>query len=188
MPDRVIALILDESKWFAASLAAALLLLPLYLRRPAVRQWPPRARVQGALMLLFAATIGAMAFGHLLAVTTKLVLGTLAGPALPLYLLGAALAVPSWWLLGRTWRGRTPDDARFVTLATWTVVTLLVLGVRTLPLAVPGILGIAYSFHARRAVGWMIAGTALLAYAGLLTGALLFMARGGSFEDFSGMR
>jgi hypothetical protein len=40
--------------------------------------------------------------GHLLAVTTKLLLGTLEGSLTVFYGIGLALAAPSWWIVAHT--------------------------------------------------------------------------------------
>jgi hypothetical protein len=63
-----------------------------------------------------------------------------------------------------------------------------VLGIHNLPLAVPGLLNIAHHLHARGALGWAIVAAAVFVNAGLFVGALVFMAGGQSFEQFSGMR
>jgi hypothetical protein len=52
---------------------------------------------------------------------------------------------------------------------------------------VPAGLNLAYHFHTRRAVGWAIVSIALAADLALFAGALVFLASGQSFEQFSGM-
>jgi len=96
MVDQVVALIVDESKWLTASMGLALLALTILLHRHRRAVLPARRRVMAAMNLFFGVTIGTMAFGHLLAVTTKLALGTLKGSFLMFYVIGIVLAVPSW--------------------------------------------------------------------------------------------
>ena len=77
MVDRLAALIVDEGKWLTASMSLALVgvgLLSLRHRGSAV---PVRHRIMAALNLNAGVTVGSMACGHLLAVATKLALGTL---------------------------------------------------------------------------------------------------------------
>ena len=69
-----------------------------------------------------------MAFGHLLAVTTKLAIGTLEGPVPVFYVIGTALAIPSWWLIYHTQRVLADDDEHgraTLGLNAWLVTTLL---------------------------------------------------------------
>jgi hypothetical protein len=99
MLDQLVALILAESKWLTASLGSALLAVAVLLYRHRHSGLLGRRQVLAAMNLFFGVTIGAMAFGHLLAVTTKLALGTLDGSLPVFYLIGIALAVPSWWLI-----------------------------------------------------------------------------------------
>ena len=96
MINQLIALIVDESKWFPVSMGCAFLAVTILLYRRRHSDFPVRRRVLAAMNLFFGCTIGTMAFGHLLAVTTKLALGTLEGAVLVFYAIGVALAVPSW--------------------------------------------------------------------------------------------
>ena len=77
MIDPLLALIVDEGKWFPASMGLALLSVSIPLYRHRNSDLPARQRITAAMNLFFGVTIGTMAFGHLLAVTTKLALGTL---------------------------------------------------------------------------------------------------------------
>jgi hypothetical protein len=139
--------------------------------------------------LFFGVTIGTMALGHLCAVTVKLASGTLEGSAPVLYLIGVVLAVPAWWLAGHTRKVLGSDDHGRVTLSLHAGlgITLLVLGLHNVPLAVPALLNIVYHLHSRRVVGWVIVGLTVIANGGLLIGALVFLASGQSFEQFSGI-
>jgi hypothetical protein len=190
MLDQLVALIVDESKWLTASMGSALLAVTVLLYRHRHSDLPGRRRVLAAMNLFFGVTIGAMAFGHLLAVTTKLVLGTLEGSVPVFYLIGIALAVPSWWLIYHARRVLTPDDGNGRTtlgLNAWLAITLLGLGIHNLPLAAPGFLNIWYHLHSGRVVGWAIVAMAVVANVGLFIGSLIFMASGRSFEQFRGI-
>ena len=187
MIDRLAALIVDESKWLAVSMGFALLAVSVLLYRHHHSDFPARRWILAAMNLFFGITIGTMALGHLLAVTTKLALGTLDGSVLVFYLIGAALAVPSWWLIYHTQRVPPSDDddgRATLVLNAWLAVTLLALGVHNLPLAAPALLNIGYQLHSGRVVGWAIAGLAVVVAVGLFIGSVIFMASGRSFEQF----
>ncbi len=131
-----------------------------------------------------------MAFGHLLAVTTKLAMRTLDGSVPLFYLIGVALALPSWWVIYHTQRVLTSDDNQgraTLLLNAWLSVTLVALGVHNLPLAAPGFLNIAYHLNSGRAVGWAITGIAVVVNVGLFVGSLVFLASGQSFGQFRGI-
>lgn len=189
MIDQLVALIVDESKWLTASLGCALLAVAVLLYRHRHADLPARRRTLAVMNLFFGVTIGTLALGHLLAVTTKLATGALTGPIPLFYLIGAALAVPSGWLIHHTRRVLASDAHGRTTLLlnAWLAVTLLALGVPNLPLAVPGFLNIGYQLHSRREVGWAIVGMAVIVNVGLLIGSLIFLATGQSFEQFRGM-
>lgn len=150
-----------------------------------------RGRVMAAMNLFFGTMIGTMAFGHLLAVTTKLATGTLKGSVLVFYVIGIVLAVPSWWLIyharGMLATGR--DNGRMtMVLNAWLAITLLALGIHNLPLAAPAFFNIGYYLHSRRVVGWALVSMLVVANVVLFIGALIFLASGQSFEEFSGSR
>ncbi len=190
MIDQLFALIVDESKWLTASLGFALLAVTMLLYRNRRVDTPARRRVLAAMNLFFGVTIGTMALGHLLAVTTKLVLGALNGPMLVFYLIGIALAAPSWWIIYHTRRVLASDNEHGRTtlvLNAWLAITLLVLGVHNLPLAAPAFFNIGYHLHSRPVVGWVIVSLAVIANLGLFIGSLIFLTSGQSFEQFSGM-
>ena len=191
MIDQLVALVVDESKWLTASMGSAVLAVSVLLYRHRHSDLAGSRRVLAAMNLFFAVTIGAMAFGHLLAVTTKLASGTLEGPVPVLYLIGAALAVPSWWLILHTRRILEPLEGHgrgTLGLNAWLAVTLLGLGLHNLPLAAPGFLNIAYHLHSGRIVGWAIVGLSAVVNAGLFFGSLVFLASGQSFEQFRNIR
>ncbi len=189
MINQLVALIVDESKWLTASMGFALLAVTILLYRQRHSDFPTRRRVLAAMNLFFGVTIGTMAFGHLLAVTTKLALGTLEGSILMFYAIGAALAVPSWWLIHHTRRVLASNDEHgraTLVLNAWLAITLLALGVHNLPLASPAFFNIGYHLHFRRVVGWAIVSMAIVVNVGLFIGSLIFLASGQSFEQFRG--
>jgi hypothetical protein len=188
MIDRLLALIVDEGKWLSASMAVALFVVVVLCRRH--RHRPSTTRVAAAMNLFAGTTIGAMAFGHLLAVSIKLALGTLRdGSLVVFYVIGIVLAVPAALVIRHTWHILTRDDAgqRTIVLNAWLSITLLALGLHNLPLAAPSLLTIAYQLHSRRAVGWAIVGLAVVMNVGLLVASLIFLASGQSFEQFRGI-
>ena len=190
MVDQLVTLIVDESKWLTAAMAIALLAATALLigqRRSALSV---RRRVLAAMNLFFGVMIGTMAFGHLLAVTTKLAIGTLDGPILLFYLIGVVLAAPSWWLIVHTRKLLAPNQRpgpATLALNGAVAVTVLGLGVQNLPLAALALFNIGYQLHSRRAVGWAIVGLAVVANVALFVGSLVFLMSGQSFEQFSGM-
>jgi hypothetical protein len=189
MGEQLTAVIVDESKWLTASMALALLTVALLLYRHRGTGLPGRRRVLAAMTLFFGVTIGSMAFGHLLAVTVKLALGTLEGSVPAFYAIGVALAAPSWWLIGHT-RGVLASERhgrKTLLLNAWMAATLLSLGPYNLPLALPAFLNISYHLHSRRAVGWALVGAAAVLNVGLFVGSQIFLASGQSFERFAGV-
>lgn len=190
MIDQLVALIVDESKWLTISMGLAFLAVATLYYRYRHSGLPSRGRVLAAMNLFFGITIGTMAFGHLLAVTTKLSLGILEGSPPLFYAIGIALAVPSWWLIYHTrtiLASRNDHGRRTLVLNAWLATTLMALGLPNLPLAVPGFLNIGYHLHNRRAAGWVIVGTAVVLNLSLFIGSLVFLASGQSFEQFRGM-
>ncbi len=189
MVDQLIALILDEGKWLTASMGLALLATLVLLYRYRNVDLAVRRKVLAAMNLFFGLTIGTMAFGHLLAVTTKLALGTLEGSVVVFYLIGMVLAIPSWWLILHTRAVLASDDhgRKTLILNVWLAITLLGLGLHNLPLAAPAVFNIGYHLHARRVVGWALISMAVLLNVGLFIGSLVFLASGQSFEQFRGI-
>lgn len=188
MSDQIVAYIVDESKWLTVSMSLAMLAVVILFHRTS--SLPTRRRVLAAMNLFFGVMIGTMAFGHLLAVTTKLVLGTLQGSLLVFYIIGIVLAVPSWWLIYHTRVLLASDDQhakKTLILNAWLAVTLLALGLHNLPLVAPAFFNIGYQLHSRRFIGWAIVGLAIAANVGLFIGSLIFLASGQSFEQFRGI-
>ncbi len=188
MTDHLITLIVDESKWLTASMGLALVTTALVLRHYRRSPIPARGRILIAMNLFFGVTILVMAFGHLLAVTTKLLVGTLEGPVLTLYAIGVALALPSICLVRHVWRHLIPQGQAGQTtllLNAWLAATLLALGLHNLPLALPAVFNAGYQVNTRPAVGWGLLGLAVAGQLVLFVGSLIFLASGQSFEQFS---
>lgn len=189
MFDQLVALIVDEGKWLPVSMGLAFLAASGLLYRHRRADLPARRLILAAMILFSGVTIGTMAFGHLLAVSTKLAVGTLEGSVPVFYLIGAAVAAPSWWLIYHTRRVLAADEEHgraTLGLNAWLAVTLLALGIHNLPLAAPAFLNIGYHLHSRRLVGWAIVGVAVVVNVGLFIGSVIFMASGQSFEQFRG--
>jgi len=190
MINQLVALIVDESKWLTAAMGLAILAVMILLYRYRHSELPARRRILAAMNLFFGVTIGTMAFGHLLAVTTKLALGTLEGSPPVFYAIGIALAVPSWWLIHHTRRVLASDEEHgraTLALNAWLAITLLALGLHNLPLAAPAFFNMGYQLNSRRVVGWAIVGLAVAVNVGLFIGSLIFLASGQSFEQFRGI-
>src|SRR5512145_3192562 len=108
MPERLLEILLDESKWLTASMLSALLASLAWLRRCSRAGPLDRAAARGAMNRFYGCMIGVMASGHLLAVTLAGVRGTLRGSPWLLVPLGLVLAVPAW-LLFRSASGSASD-------------------------------------------------------------------------------
>ena len=189
MKQTIVAWVLDEGKWlFAAMLLSALVVLAT---RSRVLRLTPRREIMRAMNVFYGCMIGTMGLGHLLAVTVRMVQGTLQGSWLLLYPLGLALAIPAWWLAFRARRYVIVEEryrGRLVILNVYLALFLLSLGLHNFPLAAPAILNIAYQFHTRRYLGWTIATMAVAANLALFVGSLVFLASGLSFEQFRGIK
>lgn len=181
------AFFVDESKWPAMALGLAILAASALLFRHRRSALPTRRRVLAAMTLFFGVLIATMAFGHLLAVTIKLLSRTLEGSAPLFYALGLALIVPALWLAGHARRVLSSDrenDRATLWLNAWMALTLLAMGFHNLPLAAMAFFNVGYHLHSRPAVGWAIVGLAVLLNLGLFVGSLVFLASGQSFEQF----
>lgn len=188
--DQLVKLVLDESKWLPLSLALAFTSALVLFLRHRQSQIVARRLILAVMNLFVGVTILVMAFGHLLAVTTKLTMGSLQGSAPKFYAIGIALFVSSLWVVLHTRRILAPHvDHGFRTIMVNALLatTLIVLGIPNLPLAAGAILNIGYHVHSRKLVGWVIVSVAVLLNLGLLAGSMIFMLSGGSFEEFSGI-
>ena len=188
--NQIAALIVDESKWMPVAMSLALVAVATLLYGNRGSHLPVRRRIAAALNLYFGLTIGMMAFGHTLAVTTKQLSGTLEGSPALLYLIGLAVGTPSWWMVAHTRQVLASDgghERRSLVLNVWLAITLLALGAHNLPLAIPALFNIAYQRHSRPAVGWAIVSLAVVVCVGLFVGSVIFFASGQSFEQFRGI-
>ena len=187
--DQLIKLMIDESKWLPAAMGIAFLAVVVLVWRQRKAEISGRRRVLAVMNLFLAVTLLTMAFGHVLAVTTKLALGTLNGSIPVLYGIGAALGIPSWFVIRHSRQVLVSDDYGRATVAVnaWLATTLLALGLHNAPLAAPALLNVGYHLHSHRMVGWTIVGATVALHVALFIGALTFMATGQSFEQFSGM-
>lgn len=190
MIERIVALVLDESKWLSTAMLLSTIAVMVLVTRQRRRSVSHRLKILEALNLFYGSLIGIMSFGHLLAVTVKASKGTLEGSLWLLYPLGLALAIPAWWLAFRVGQFVTNEERwkpRMVALNAWLGICLLALGFHNWPLAGPAALNIAYQFHSRRGVGWAIVTVAIVANLALFVGSLVFFSSGQSFEQFKGM-
>lgn len=187
MVERVLAFIVDESKWPSLSMALGLIAVLILLIHHQHSPTPVRLRIMKTMNLFYGVTIGTLAFGHLLAVTTKLFMGTLTGSAPFFYAIGAAIAVPSWWLVQHAVSAVNDENRRTLVLNAWLVGTLAAMGIHNLVLASPGVLNIGYHMHSRQAVGWTIVAAWVVFNLTLFVGSIIFFASGQSFEQFRGM-
>jgi hypothetical protein len=190
MADRILELIIDESKWLPLSMTVAFLAVAAHLYRSRTSELSTQRRTLAAMNLFFGLTLGTMAFGHLLAVTVKNSQGTLEGSVPLLYAIGISLAVPSWALVHHARGLFDSNETRgriTLILNAWLAATLLLLGPHNVPLAVPGFLNAGYQLHSNRIAGWAILSMAVIVNLGLFVGALFFLASGQTFEQFRGL-
>ncbi|MGD9487156.1 MAG: hypothetical protein AB7W47_04000 [Calditrichaceae bacterium] len=191
MIDKILTIIIDESKWLTASMSLAFFISVYLLYSSRFTNQRLKTRILAAMNMFFAVTIGMMAFGHILAVSAKLIVGTLLGSVVLFYVIGVVLALPSWFLAHHTWdrfMSRKGFNHKLIIFNTWLGITLLALGIHNLPLAIPAILNIGYYFHSRRITGWIIISLAIIVNLGLYIGSLVFLASGQSFEQFQGIQ
>ena len=183
------AFVTGEGNWLPMAMGTALVASGMLVFALKDRPIPQRQRILALMNLFTGVMLLVLGFGHLLAVTTKFVQGTLRGSALLFYAIGIAVVLPAWFVVRHTRAILAAGDARTtVALNVWMAMTLGVLGLVNLPLAVPALCNIGYSLHRRRWVGWVIVTVAAIACLGLFIGGLIFMASGQTFEEFSRLR
>ncbi len=189
MIDQLAAVIVSENKWLPVAMSAAAVSVAVLMARQRGAGLPTTRLVMAAMNLFAGVMLATMGVGHMLAVTTKLFLGTLEGSPLVLYPIGVAVLVPSCLVIVHTRAILSNNDAGRTTtgLNAWLAVTLIALGLHNLPLAAPSLLNISYRLHSRRAIGMAIVSLAVVFNVALFIGALIFMASGQSFEQFSGI-
>jgi formate-dependent nitrite reductase membrane component NrfD len=140
-----------------------------------------RDRVMEGMNLFVGVTLLVMGFGHLLAVTTKLLQHTLNGSPALLFTIGVAIVLPSALIV------LNANGAKAAAFNGWMAATLVVLGLINIPLAIPALLNIAYRKHSRARTGVAIVVAFVLVNLALFTGGLLFLLSGArTFEEFSG--
>lgn len=176
--DRLAAFIVGEGNWLplAMTIAGAATLISWHRRSSA----STRARIQGAMNLFVGVTLLVMGIGHLLAVTAKLIDGSLTMAVPLLYGIGVAIVTPAGCLV------RYAHTSRAFVMNAWMAVTLVALGLINIPLAIPAVLNMAYSRHSRRGVATAILAATIFVHLGLFAGGMLFMLSGAAtFDDFS---
>jgi len=186
MADWLIESILADGHWLALAMVVGAGAVALRVfRRPGVGQRPANV----ALDTFYGCMIGVMASGHLLAVTVKMLLGSLEGSPWLLYPLGLVLLVPSIGLVA----GAAGDGQslalwrRPVALNLWLGISLLAMGLHNWILAAPAALNLAYRFSPRPGVARAVLVAILVGYTALFVGSLVFLASGQSFEQFRGI-
>ena len=130
-------LLLKEESWLLVATTSAVLAVVALVIQTRRRHAPPMIIVASALSLFWGLWIGIMGTGHVFAVTTKSILGTLP-PGIHLWFaipFGFAMAIPGWWLVANT-RGLTREEQsawkRAILLNGW--LTLVVIAHLPLPL------------------------------------------------------
>ena len=177
MIERLAALIVGEGNWLPIAMAMGLAAVIAVSVRGGHAS--ARERTQQAMNVFVGVTLLVMGIGHLLAVTTKLLQGTLSGSPAVLYAIGVAIVTPAALII------RNANRAQAAACNGWMAVTLVVLGLINIPLAIPALLNLAYSRHSRGRTGAIIVVSFVLVNLGLLVGGMLFMLSGArTFEDF----
>ena len=129
----MLSLLLNEDVWFffaAGSASSAAVVWALRHRRESIAR---RSKAAVGLCLFLGVFIGIEGTGHLLAVSTKAILGTLPRDS-SLYALipfGIGLAVPGWWLAALApilVTGRAKPRATATALSVWLALLLVVPG------------------------------------------------------------
>jgi hypothetical protein len=176
--DRVAAFIVGEGNWLPLAMALALAAVTAQWMRHS--RFAGRDRVMEAMNLFVGVTLLVMGIGHLLAVMTKVLQGTLNGSPVLLSAIGVAIVIPSALI------ALNANGAKAAACNGWMAATLVVLGLINIPLAIPALLNIAYRKHSRPGIGIAIVVTFVLVNLGLFTGGMLFMFSGArTFEEFS---
>lgn len=170
MIEAVAGFIVGEGNWLPVAMTIAAVIALATLRHGRL----------AAMNMFTGVTLVVMGVGHVLAVTTKLLQGTLNGSPALLYVIGAAILVPSVMLV------RHARGSRAATWDGWLAAALIALGLINIPLAIPALLNIAYCRHRRPLTGQLIVGAWLLVNIGLFAGGMMFMLSGArTFEEFN---
>ena len=158
MAVRLAAFIVGEGNWLPIAMGAAFAAAAGSLFSLGRTSVPARRRILAAMNLFTGVMLLVMGFGHLLAVTTKILQGTLLrGSPLLFYPIGIAVVVPAWFVIRHTRAILAAADAARSTvgLNVWMAVTLIVLGAVNLPLAIPALCNVGYALHKHRWTGWV---------------------------------
>jgi hypothetical protein len=125
MSDGLAAFVVGEGNWLPLAMGTALIAAGrLYFSSPA-RTVTRRRRILAVMNLFTGVMLLVMGSGHLLAVSTKLLQGTLRGSALIFYPIGLAIVAPAWLITRHTPRILSADDTRTtVRLQMWMAITL----------------------------------------------------------------
>ena len=186
MIDGLAAFIVGEGNWLPLAMGIAFVAAGWLYFSAATTTLTRRQWILAVMNLFTGVMLLVMGVGHLLAVTTKMLLETLRGSPLFFYPIGIAIVIPAWLIVRHTRSILSTDATRAtVTLNGWMAITLGVLGIVNLPLAVPAFCTIGYALHKRRWAGWVFLAIAIVATVGLFAGSLIFMASGQTFEEFS---
>src|SRR5262245_11984570 len=137
MTDRLAAFIVGEGNWLPLAMGIAFIAAGWLYLSTSTTTVPRRLWILAVMNLFAGVMLLVMGIGHVLAVTTKMLQGTLRGTPLLFYLIGIAIVVPSWLIIRQT-RSilSTGATAATVKLNAWMAITLAVLGFVNLPLAV----------------------------------------------------
>ena len=188
MAGRIAAFIIGEGNWLPLAMVIALAATGA-LWFTAGGGISSRQRTLAAMNLFTGVMLLVMGCGHLLAVVTRQLQGTLRGSPLLFYAIGIAIVMPAALLVRHT-RAILATERALPTawLHAWMAATLAALGLVNLPLAVPALCTIGYSRHRRRWAARASLSIFIVACAGLFIGGVIFMASGQSFEEFSNSR
>ena len=184
------AFIVGEGNWLPLAMTCALIASAVVFLASRNTTPAQRGRIMAAMNTFVGVMLMVMGIGHTLAVTVKFMQGSLRGSPALLYLIGAAIVLPSFFIIRHTPRllRGDADGGIAVRLHAWLAATLVILGLINTPLAIPAVLTMAYARHSRRAAGVAIVAAFALVNAGLLIGGLMFMLSGAqTFEEFSNM-
>ena len=172
MLDRLAAFIVGEGNW-----------LPVAMLVAAVSVSAAWKHGRLASMNLFVGVmLLVMGVGHLLAVSTKLMQGTLNGRPALLFPIGVVIVVPALLLIRHYRTGQAGTyNAVMATV-------LVALGLINIPLAIPALLNIAYSRASKPRTRQLIVGAWVFVVTGLFIGGMMFMLSGAhTFEEFERM-
>lgn len=97
MVERLAGFIVGEGNWLPLAMGTAFLAVGALFVTTRDTAIPLRQRILALMNLFTGVMLLVMGLGHLLAVTTKLLQGTLRGSAALFYAIGIAIVLPSWF-------------------------------------------------------------------------------------------